>query len=831
MKKKFFITPFLLIIIFILVGAGAVVASLLIGGGGGTEEVSLQKGLVGWWKFDGNAKDSSANSNHGTVTGATLATDRKGQTDKAYSFNGTSNYIDLGTTSFIYRNQPFTVTAWVRQSSFIDPYPVIFATRYDGHSDDVWGLHFSNNSSYRYVTFGAGGSWAGNRYEGMGDPSGDWHNIVVTYNGSGAGTASNFKLYFDGSLQTLTSTASFSWENDDSMIGSLRPSRTDSDFNGSIDDVRVYNRALSQTEATALYNEYNSGIVISDLQKGLVGNWKMDGNAKDSSANSNHGIVSGATLATDRKGQNNKAYSFNGTTAHILEGNVGSSIKTISFWMQANTTASKKIINVDGTKQIELNGSSNVVATSFPTATVYIDGSSASANIPDTNWHFVTVTDTSGVSASTFDIGAVSASYFNGKIDDVRVYNRVLSATEITSLYQEYDSGIAISDLQKGLMGNWKMDGNAKDSSANSNHGTVTGATLTTDRKGQNNKAYSFDGASNFLSSAYSNVFDFGTNSFTVSTWFKQQPITATTVDKQVGAGADDGHRYVGGSGEFATNTNDSVGYFNSTAMNTFHRFTGVTMSGNIDVAYIQIWSRALDHTPGYIAHVILEDNAVAPTTAEEFDADPLSTGVAWNGPFTNSSWNTSPELKTEFQSLIDSFTIANDAVMVQIKDNVGTESNYITVGNYEWSSTNGVKLHVEYSSPAYLISRYNGAGWKTYINGASGNVCFGIDDDSTWGPDDKICSTGGNYDDNAWHQVSIAKDGTTGIYLYVDGVLAGSNTSLTATGSLSGTTPALYNGIDSDGSSSPLKGSMDDVRIYSRALSAAEVKTLYDSY
>ena len=56
---------------------------------------SSQKGLVGWWKFDGNAKDSSPYGDNGAVTGATLTTDRKGQADKAYSFNGSTNYVTV----------------------------------------------------------------------------------------------------------------------------------------------------------------------------------------------------------------------------------------------------------------------------------------------------------------------------------------------------------------------------------------------------------------------------------------------------------------------------------------------------------------------------------------------------------------------------------------------------------------------------------------------------------------------------------------------------------------------------------------------------------------
>ena len=58
-------------------------------------------GLVGWWPFTGNANDLSGFGNNGTVNGATLTTDRFGNANQAYSFNGVSDFIDLGINSQI----------------------------------------------------------------------------------------------------------------------------------------------------------------------------------------------------------------------------------------------------------------------------------------------------------------------------------------------------------------------------------------------------------------------------------------------------------------------------------------------------------------------------------------------------------------------------------------------------------------------------------------------------------------------------------------------------------------------------------------------------------
>lgn len=90
------------------------------------------------------------------------------------------------------------------------------------------------------------------------------------------------------------------------------------------------------------------------------------------------------------------------------------------------------------------------------------------------------------------------------------------------------------------------------------------------------------------------------------------------------------------------------------------------------------------------------------------------------------------------------------------------------------------------------LISRYAGGGYRVYMN-ATGNVCFAIDDDATFDPDDVACSSA-SYNDGKWHHVEAVKR-DTGIYIFVDGRQMGKDESLSATGSLSGNSPTFYVG------------------------------------
>ena len=73
-------------------------------------------GLVAWYPFDGNASDMSGNGNHGTVNGATLGTDRHGQANKAYSFDGVNDYIGINNYKGILNDNTRSVGCWINPS-------------------------------------------------------------------------------------------------------------------------------------------------------------------------------------------------------------------------------------------------------------------------------------------------------------------------------------------------------------------------------------------------------------------------------------------------------------------------------------------------------------------------------------------------------------------------------------------------------------------------------------------------------------------------------------------------------------------------------------------
>lgn len=130
-------------------------------------------------------------------------------------------------------------------------------------------------------------------------------------------------------------------------------------------------------------------------------------------------------------------------------------------------------------------------------------------------------------------------------------------------------------------------------------------------------------------------------------------------------------------------------------------------------------------------------------------------------------------------------------------------------------------------TNPDYLVAKHQNTtagGYKVYMD-SDGDMVFGIDDDGTWDTTDIVGDDQSkNFDDNKWHHFAAQKDGTTGIYLYVDGNLIDSDTSLAETGTLANAA-SFYIGIDADGTSNGWSGFIDEVKVYRSLRTAAEIK------
>ncbi len=216
---------------------------------------SLQNGLVAWYPFEGNASDMSGNGNHGTVNGATLGTDRHGQVNRSYIFDGIDDNIVIQEINS-FEAQKHTLSVWV----FAQQWHGDIMSKDGEASQRQWliGSAPANGEIIAHV-------WTSSSfYQGKSIFSlkpNQWNNIIQIWN------SSSLALYINGFLQSETQTfGSLALGDQPIRIGGGAPESFPLWFNGSIDDIRIYDRALSAEEIRLLYDtetELPSGAVNS----------------------------------------------------------------------------------------------------------------------------------------------------------------------------------------------------------------------------------------------------------------------------------------------------------------------------------------------------------------------------------------------------------------------------------------------------------------------------------------------------------------------------------------------------------------------------------------
>ena len=506
----------------------------------------LTNGLVGSWSFDapdmaGNiAYDRSGQGNNGTLTnGPARAPGKVGQ---ALKFDGVNDYVNLGTNAMGNLGDSHTVAAWIKTASSTGS--IITEWQAGVCGDVVVGLNSGkfafHDGSATTITSNASVS------------DGGWHSVIAVSDVSAA------RLYIDGVQDN--STSDVDWRNtctaQDVVIGDREPdSSTKTPFDGLIDEVRVYNRALSPDEIKRLYNmgattKFNvSKKQDAALDNGLVGLWTFDApdmagvTAYDRSGNNNTGTLEGAiTRASGRIGQGISKGA--GTQVNAGSGTSLDNIQflTVSMWLYptsfpttcgGDTTIITKVgwvleFRCGASGQLEftvnrasdtrrtasansllINAWQNVVVT-FASSTVQFDDTDIHMYVNGEEISYSAALSGSGArvddSASTLDIGGndTASGDFAGRMDEVRVYNRVLSADEIKRLYNmgattKFNvSKKQDAALNNGLVGLWTFDApdmagvTAYDRSGQGNTGTLTnGPTKTIGKIGQ---ALNFDG-------------------------------------------------------------------------------------------------------------------------------------------------------------------------------------------------------------------------------------------------------------------------------------------------------------------------------------------------
>ena len=210
-------------------------------GSAATEGDCGAAGMVAWWKLNGSANDD-AGSNIGTITNATAVTGQNGAANGAYAFNGSNAAIP--TKSFDVSGS-ITVSAWVKPSVGSQSSKIV--AKHSG-ATNVQGT-IADTTGYAQFEITAGGAYYSAYTTTAGQlPAGAWTLVTGVYDRTTAAVYVNGAYVTSVPAAGAIATNALPW-----TIGAL-PSNT-GNFNGSIDDARVYNRALTASEITMLYNK------------------------------------------------------------------------------------------------------------------------------------------------------------------------------------------------------------------------------------------------------------------------------------------------------------------------------------------------------------------------------------------------------------------------------------------------------------------------------------------------------------------------------------------------------------------------------------------------
>lgn len=213
----------------------------------GTSPPRNDKDLVAYYPFEGNANDESNNQNHGIVYEASLSSDGVGQSGGAYAFNGTGSHILVPAHPSLNVERAITITAWIKPISTAGQYIVHKAATAGGggpYSLDIY------SGTIRVLLYGVNNNYlelSGTRPIRRGV----WQHIAVTYDGKMT------RLYYNGQPDgAAATTGRIDTSNKGLEIGTYLWGQPTPYYEGTIDNIRIYKRALDASEIGSLFEEY-----------------------------------------------------------------------------------------------------------------------------------------------------------------------------------------------------------------------------------------------------------------------------------------------------------------------------------------------------------------------------------------------------------------------------------------------------------------------------------------------------------------------------------------------------------------------------------------------
>jgi hypothetical protein len=417
--------------------------------GATTALADLNSGLIAYFPFEENANDASGNGNTGTANSTSVVGGAKGN---ALAFNG-SAYVEVPDAPSLNLTNAITLQAWVKASSWTWN-SRIFGK---GSPNSYYLVTDSQDGTIKFSLYQVGAPYNSIFVDAPLPPANEWHMLTATYDGSTA------RIYVDATLvEQVTAAGAFTVQAGSLFMGN-QPGVGDG-LSGSLDEMRVYNRALSALEIVQLYyNDY-----------GLVAYYPFEGNANDASGNGNKGTANGTSVVGGVKGN---ALAFDGSAyVEVPDApslNLTNAI-TLQAWVKASSWAWNSRIFGKGspnsyylvTDSVDRTIKFSLYQVGAPYNSIFVD-----APLPPANeWHMLTATydgstariyvdatlvdQVAATGASTVQAGSLFMGNqpgvgggLSGSLDEMRIYSRALSASEIQHLYF-YEGGPLVAVLK-----------------------------------------------------------------------------------------------------------------------------------------------------------------------------------------------------------------------------------------------------------------------------------------------------------------------------------------------------------------------------------------------
>ena len=286
--------------------AGHVGAAVLLAITASAQPASVTEGLIAYYPFNGGTLDESGKGNNGVSFNVKSTEDRFNNPSSAFSFNGIDSYVDCGNpTAFNFGTGDFTLSAWIRCNGS-QPGRYVLGKYGIPYQPLAYGLGtWDNSSAYSFIT---GADWPIELRSTLSLANSDWHHLVVVYQRN-----REMVLFQDS---TVIDRVNISNSKNSAITNSypltIGKVVAGQHFGGEIDDVRIYNKALSEAEVKTLH-DYESKPTI--------------GNPRIATATSQvvNGFVVGANLLDG-------GFGYTNAPAVSITGGGGTGAKAVATW-------------------------------------------------------------------------------------------------------------------------------------------------------------------------------------------------------------------------------------------------------------------------------------------------------------------------------------------------------------------------------------------------------------------------------------------------------------------------------------------------------------------